>query len=87
MTNIEDIPVLVLNKIKKYALLRYGVSTVTELKAAIIDEQFNKIVNNYLDDIKIRLIRARADEAKAYEPTEAELIERIDAKINAFSAK
>lgn len=84
MVNIEDIPVLVLNKIKEYALLRYGVKTVTELKDAIITEQFNKIINNYLDDIKLRLLRERADEAKVYEPTDAELIEKLQTRINAF---
>lgn len=87
MASIDDIPASVLGKIKEYAFLQYGVSTVADLKAAIVDEQFNKIINNYLDDIKMRLLRAKADEAKVYEPTEEELIEKLDAKINAFSAK
>lgn len=87
MASIDDIPASVLNKIKELAFLQYGVSTIIELKTAIVDEQFNKIINNYLDDIKMRLLRAKADEAKAYEPTDEELIEKLDAKINAFSAK
>ena len=86
MASKKDIPESVLNKIKEYAFLQYGVSTIAELKAVIVDEQFNKIINNYLGDIKLRLLRTKADEAKAYEPTEVELVERLQAKIDAFNS-
>ena len=86
MASFGNIPTSVLNKIKEYAFLQYGVSTVPELKAAIVDEQFGKIVNNYLGDVELRLHRAKADEAKAYKPTEAELVEKLQAKIDAFNS-
>ena len=85
MTSIEDIPTPVLNKIKEYAFLQYGVSTVTQLKAAIVNERFEQIINDYLGDVTLRILRAKADDAKAYEPTEAEIIEKLQAKIDAVS--
>ena len=85
MVNIEDIPAAVLNKIKEYAFLQYGVTTVTQLKAAIVDERFNEIINDYLGDVMLRILRAKADEAKAYQPTDEEIIEKLQAKINAAS--
>ena len=83
MVDIQNIPTPVLNKIKEYAFLQYGVSTVAELKAAIVDERFNEIINDYHGEVTLRIIRAKVDEAKAYEPTEAEIIEKIQAKIGA----
>lgn len=80
---IEDIPTPILNKIKEYAFIQYGVSTVTQLKAKIVDERFNEIINDYLGDVMLRILRAKADEAKNYEPTEQELIAAIQAKIDA----
>lgn len=82
---IEDIPTPVLNKIKEYAFLQYGVSSVVELKAAIVDERFNEIINDYLGDVTSRILRAKADEAKAYKPTQEEIIEKLQAKIDAVS--
>lgn len=84
MSRIGDMPASVLNKIKEYAFLQYGVSTLEELNTAIVAEQFDKIINNYLDDIKLRLLRAKTDEVKAYEPTEEELVEKIQARIDVF---
>ena len=83
MTTIEDIPTPILNKIKEYAFLQYGVSTVAELKSAIVDERFNEIINNYLGEATLRIMRAKADEAKTYQPTDAEIIAKIQAKIDA----
>lgn len=85
MTSIEDIPPAVLNKIKEYAFLQYGVTTVTQLKAKIVDERFNEIINDYLGEVMLRILRAKADEAKAYEPTESEIIAKLQAKIDAAS--
>lgn len=83
MVDIQDIPTPVLNKIKEYAFLQYNVTTVAELKAAIVDERFNEIINNFLGEVLLRILRAKADEAKAYEPTEAELIAKLQEKIDA----
>jgi hypothetical protein len=85
MATIEDIPPAVLNKIKEYAFLQYGVTTVTQLKAKIVDERFNEIINDYLGEVMLRILRAKADEAKAYDPTEAEIIAKLQAKIDAAS--
>lgn len=85
MVDIQDIPAPVLNKIKEYAFLQYGVTTVTQLKAAIVDERFNEIINDYLGEVMLRILRAKADEAKAYEPTEAEIIAKLQAKIDSAS--
>lgn len=81
----ENIPTVVLEKIKEYALLQYGVSTVTELKAAIVDERFEQIVNDYLEEATLRILRAKADEAKFYEPTEDEVIAVLQAKIDTIN--
>ena len=85
MADIQDIPTPVLNKIKEYAFLQYGVSTVAELKAAIVDERFEQIINDYLGEVTLRILRAKVEEAKAYEPTESEIIEKIQAKIDVAS--
>lgn len=85
MATIEDIPAPVLNKIKEHAFLQYGVNTIAELKAAIVDERFNETINGYLGDVTLRILRAKADEAKAYEPTEAEIIAKLQAKIDSAS--
>ena len=87
MATIEDIPTPVLNKIKEYAFLQYGVSTVVELKTAIVDERFNEIINDYLGEVMLRILRAKVDEAKAYQPTEAEIIAKLQAKINATTSE
>lgn len=80
---IEDIPTDVLNKIKEKAFLDYDVSTVVELKEKVVDEKFEEIINTYLDQAKLRIMRQKADEAKAYNPTEAEVIAILQAKIDA----
>lgn len=64
----------------------YGVNTLAELKTAIISEQFDKIINNYLGEVRLRILRAKADEAKVYEPTDVELVEKFQVKIDAFNS-
>lgn len=83
MATIEDISPAVLNKIKEYAFLQYGVTTVTQLKSAIVDERFNEIINDYLGEVMLRILRAKADEAKNYKPTESEIISKLQEKIDA----
>lgn len=83
MIPINEIPMPVLDKIKELALKKYGVSTIVELKAAIVDAEFQRIVNGYLSEITKRILRSKADEAKVYEPTDVEFIEKLQAKIDA----
>ena len=83
MILISEIPTPILDKIKELALKEYNVATVVELKAAIVDAEFQRIVNGYLSEITKRILRSKADEAKVYEPTEVELIEKLQVKIDA----
>lgn len=83
MILINEIPTPVLDKIKELALKEYNVATVVELKAAIVEAEFQRIVNAYLSEITKRILRSKADEAKVYEPTDVEFIEKIQAKIDA----
>lgn len=87
MIPINEIPTPVLSKIKELAFKEYRVSTIVELKATIVDKEFERIINGYLSEITKRILRAKADDAKAYEPTDVEFVEKIQAKIDAFSAK
>lgn len=84
MILISEIPTPILDKIEELALKEYNVATIVDLKAAIVDAEFQRIVNGYLSEITKRILRARADEAKLYEPTEEELIEKFQAKIDTF---
>jgi len=83
MTKLEDIPENVLNKIKEKAFLDYNVSTVQQLKDAVVDEKFEEIINSYLGEATLRILRLKKDEFAAYQPTEDEIIAQIQARIDA----
>lgn len=83
MPAINEIPTAVLDKIKEYAFKQYNVTNVTELKAAIVDEKFEQIVNEYLDEATLRIKRQKQDEYNAYIPTEDEIIAKLQEKIDA----
>jgi len=83
MVKIEELNPEVLNAIKQYAFIQYGVKTVAELKTKIVDAEFEKIVNTYLDEAKLRIKRQKMDVYNAYVPTDAEIIAQIQAKIDA----
>ena len=82
MTTIEELSPAVLNAVKAYAFIQYNVKTVAELKTKIVDAEFEKIVNTYLDEAKLRIKRQKMDVYNAYVPTDEEIIEQIQAKIN-----
>ena len=79
---IEDIPTNILNKIKEKAFLDYGVSTVQQLKDKVVDEKFEEIINKYLGEATLRILRIKKDEFAAYQPTEEEIIAQIQARID-----
>ena len=83
MTTIEELSPAVLNAVKAYAFIQYGVSTVAELKTKIVDAEFEKIVNTYLNEATMRIKRQKMDEYNAYVPTDVEIIAQIQAKIDA----
>lgn len=85
MILINEIPTNVLDKIKELALKEYNVETVAELKAAIVDTEFQRIVNGYLSEISKRILRSKADKARVYEPTDVEFIEKLQSKIDAIA--
>lgn len=87
MTAIKDIPAAVLSKIEECAFLRYKVSSTLELKAAIVDEQFEIIVNDYLAEATMRIMRKKADEAKICVPTEEEIVGYLQKTINVVDTK
>ena len=80
---IEELSPAVLNAVKAYAFIQYDVSTVAELKTKIVDAEFEKIVNSYLDEAKLRIKRQKMDVYNAYVPTDEEIIAQIQAKIDA----
>ena len=73
---------IVLDKIQELALKDYNVSTVTELKAAIVDTEYQKIIDKYLDEVKLRIMRKKRNEVNNYEPTDEEIIELLQAKLD-----
>ena len=83
MTTIEELSPAVLNAVKAYAFIQYNVSTVAELKTKIVDAEFEKIVNTYLDEAKLRIKRQKMDVYNAYVPTDEEIVAQIQAKIDA----
>jgi len=85
MVKIDKIPIAVLTKIKEFAFIQYNVESIVELKAAIVEERFEQIVNEYLNEAKLRIMKFKADEAKAYNPTDKEIIAKIQARIDAAS--
>lgn len=73
---------IALDKAKDLALKEYKVSTVTELKAVIVEAEFQKIIDKYLNEAKKRIIRKKQDEAKNYKPTDKEITERLQSKLD-----
>lgn len=71
-----------LDKAEKLALKKYNVSTVAELKAVIVEVEFQKIMVSYFNEAKKRIVRQKQDEAKNYEPTDKEIAERLQAKLD-----
>lgn len=72
----------VLDKVEEIALKDYKVSTVYELKESIVAKEYQKITDKYINEAKIRIVRQKQDEAKNYEPTDEEVIERLQAKLD-----
>ena len=58
------------DKVSELAFKEYNVSTEIELKAVIVDAEFQRITDRYLDEVKKRIVRQKQDEAKAYKPTD-----------------
>jgi len=83
MTTIEELSPAVLNAIKAYAFIQYNVKTVAELKTKIVDAEFEKIVNTYLNEATMRIKRQKMDEYGSYVPTDEEIVAQIQAKIDA----
>lgn len=71
-----------LDKAEKLALKEYNVSTVAELKAVIMEAEFQKIMNKYLNEAIKRIVRQKQDKAKNYKPTDEEIMERLQAKLD-----
>jgi hypothetical protein len=69
-------------KVNELALKEYKVSTVNELKTNIVNIEYQKITDKYIDEAKIRIVRQKQDEANKYEPTDGEIIERLQAKLD-----
>jgi hypothetical protein len=70
-------------KVNELALKKYKVLTVDELKNTIVNIEYQKITDKYIDEVKLRIVRQKQDEAKNYEPTDEEIIERLQAKLDA----
>lgn len=73
----------VLDKVNELAFKKYNVSTVDELKNAIVNIEYQKITDKYIDEVRLRIVRQKQDEAKNYEPIDEEIMERLQAKIDA----
>lgn len=71
-----------LDKAEKLALKEYKVSTVAELKAVIVEAEFQKIMNKYLNEAIKRIVRQKQDNVKNYKPTDEEIMERLQAKLD-----
>lgn len=71
-----------LDKAEKLALKEYKVSTVAELKAVIVEAEFQKIMNKYLNEAIKRIVRQKQDNVKNYKPTGEEIMERLQAKLD-----
>lgn len=71
-----------LDKAGELAFVEYKVSTVDELKAAIVEVEYQKITDKYINEAKKRIVRQKQDEANKYEPTDEEIIERLQAKLD-----
>ena len=71
-----------LDKAEELALKEYNVSTIDELRITIVDVEFQRTMDKYIDEAKKRIVRQKQDEAKAYEPTDEEIMERLQAKLD-----
>jgi hypothetical protein len=69
-------------KVEKCILKEYNISTVAELKSVIVEAEYQKIIDRYVDEVKLRIVRQKQDDAKNYKPTDEEIIERLQAKID-----
>lgn len=74
-----------LDKAEELALAEYKVATVEELRISIVDAEFQRTIDKYIDEAKKRIVRQKQDEAKAYEPTDEEIEDRLLAKINTLN--
>jgi len=72
----------VLDKVSELAFREYGVSTIDELKAAIVGVEYQKITDKYINEAKKRIVRQKQDAANKYEPTDEEIIELLQAKMD-----
>lgn len=73
----------VLDKVNELAFKKYNVSTIDEFKNAIVNIEYQKITDKYIDEVRLRIVRQKQDEANNYEPTDEEIMERLQAKIDA----
>lgn len=73
----------VLEEAEKLAFKEYNVSLSVELRAIITDIAYQEVINKYIDEAKKRIIRQKQDEANKYEPTDTEIMERLQAKLDA----
>ena len=74
----------VLDKAEELALAEYNVTTVEELRISIVNAEFQRTIDKHIDEAKKRIVRQKQDEAKAYEPTDDENADRLQAKKNTF---
>lgn len=75
----------VLDKAEELALAEYNVTTVEELRISIVNAEFQRTIDKHIDEAKKRIVRQKQDEAKAYEPTDEEIEDRLLAKINTLN--
>ena len=75
----------VLDKAEELALAEYNVTTVEELRISIVNAEFQRTIDKQIDEAKKRIVRQKQDEAKAYEPTDEEIEDRLLAKINTLN--
>lgn len=87
MATWSELSVEVQNKLIAYYEKRLGVTGLTAIKAALTKLCFEKAIDEVLDEIKKRKRRTKADEANVYQPTDAETVEAIQAKIDAMTVK
>ena len=75
----------VLDNAEELALAEYNVTTVEELRISIVNAEFQRTIDKHIDEAKKRIVRQKQDEAKAYEPTDEEIEDRLLAKINTLN--
>lgn len=70
------------NKIVEYYKKLHKVGTAAEVKAILTAECYERAIDNVLSEVVSRKRRGKLDEANAYTPPDAELIDAIQAKID-----